>query len=254
MINLYDIDWRKIGKSVGIVLLGLFIFYLLINNIIMPTYTRHGQSITVPDLTNSIYEDAREELNRLDLKIVEEGKKYDTSNQFPIGTVMTQNPRPGTTVKTGRRVYVIVSKGEPMVEMPKLEGESQRNAVFMLENVGLKLGEIFYASSDSSSHSHIGKVIQQSIPVGSEIKIGTSVNITVISESDLFFPPQVIGRSLTEAKRIIVQAGLAVGEIYFEENSDLLPETVIDQYPGAEQKVSRGDTLRLWISHLPDVN
>jgi len=251
MINLYDIDWRKIGEPVGIVLLGLFIFYLLINNIIMPAYTRHGQSITVPDLTNLVYEDAREVLNRLDLKIVEEAKKYDTSNQFPIGTIMVQNPRSGTMVKSGRRVYVIVSKGEPMVEMPRLVGESQRNAIFILENMGLKLGEIYYASSDSGNQLLIGSVIQQSIPVGSEIKLGTLVNITVISESGLFFAPQVIGRSLMEAKRIIFQAGLAVGEIYYEEKYDLLPETVIDQYPGAEQKVSRGDTLRLWISQLP---
>ena len=254
MINLNEIDWRKIGKLVGIALLGLFIFYLLINNIIMPIYTRHGQSITVPDLTNLIYEDAREVLNRLDLKIVEEAKKYDTNNEFPLGTVMSQNPRSGASVKSGRRVYVIVSKGEPMVEMPRLVGESQRNAIFILENMGLKLGDIYYASSDSSSQLLIGKVIHQSIPIGSEIKIGTSVNITVNSVSDLFFAPQVIGRSLMEAKRIIFQAGLAVGDIYYEEKSDLLPETVIDQYPGAEQRVSRGDTLRLWISQLSDHN
>ncbi len=252
MINLKEIDWRKIAKPAGIILLGLFIFYLLFNNLIMPIYTRHGQAITVPNLTSLVFEDAREVLNRLDLKIVEEAKKFDTTNEFPIGTIMVQNPRAGTTVKTGRRVYVIVSKGEPLVEMPKLVGESERNAIFMLENLGLRLGEIYLTSSDSSNQLLIGKVVHQSIPVGSEIKVGTLVNITVISESDQFFAPQLVGRSLAEARRIVFQAGLAIGEIYYEEKSDLLPETVIDQYPGAEQKVSRGDTLRLWISQLPD--
>lgn len=254
MINWNEIDWRKVGKSAGIALLALFVFYLLMDNIVMPLYTRHGQAVTVPNLANLVYEDAREALDRLDLKIVEEAKKYDTSNEFPIGTIMAQNPRPGTTVKTGRRIYVVVSKGEPLVEMPKLVGESERNAIFILENMGLALGEIYYEPSDSSNHLLIGKVIQQSIPIGREVKIGTTVHITVISASDLQFVPNVVGLTLAEAKKTIIQAGLLVGEIYYEEKADLLPETVIDQLPGADEKVSSGVTVSLWISKLPDGN
>lgn len=251
MISLYEIDWKKLAKIAALLLLSLFILYVLVNKIIMPAYTRHGQAITVPDLTNLIYEDAREVLNRLDLKIIEEAKKYDTNNEFPIGTIMGQNPRPNSTVKKGRRIYVLVSKGEPMVEMPKLMGESERNAIFMIGNLGLVLGEVRYEPSNNSNYSHIGKVIYQSISVNKEVKIGTPVNITVISEPDLFLVPDIVGRNLFDAKKIIMQAGLTVGEIYYEEKPDLLPETVIDQFPGVEDKVSRGDTLRLWVSKLP---
>jgi beta-lactam-binding protein with PASTA domain len=254
MIDWNEIDWRRIRKIAVVAFLSLIIFYLLFDKIFMPAYTRHGQAITVPDLTNLIYEDAREVLNRLDLKIVEEAKKYDTSNQFPIGTIMVQNPAPNATVKKGRRIYVIVSKGEPIVQMPRLVGESERNAIFMLKNVGLALGQVHYEPSDNNNYSHIGKVIDQSVSVNREVKVGTSVDITVISESDFFGAPDIVGRSLVDARKILFQAGLEVGEIYYEEKPDLLPETVIDQFPRVDEKVSRGDSLRIWVSKLPDRN
>ena len=121
-----------------------------------------------------MYEDAREVLTRLDLKIVEETKKYDTNNEFPIGVIMAQNPKPQSTVKKGRRIYVIVSKGEPIIEIPRLMGGSERNAIFTLKNLGLELGEVRYEHSNLQPLA--GTVIDQSIRVGTEVKIGTVID------------------------------------------------------------------------------
>lgn len=231
---------------------SLLFVYILFDTLIMPAYTRHGQAIRVPDLTSLIYEDAREVLDRLDLKIFEEAKKFDSNNEFPIGVVMTQNPAPGSTVKKGRRIYVIVSKGEPRVEMPQLIGRSERNAIFTIENLGLTLGEIRYESSNDSGDFHIGKVIAQSIPADREVRIGTPVDLIVIAKPDQFTVPNVIGCSLREARKIIFEAGLMVGAIYYQDDLELLPETVVDQFPRIEEKVIRGDTLQLWVSKLPD--
>lgn len=249
--NWKQIDWSRTAKSIGISFLILFFIYLLFNKIIMPAYTRHGQAIEVPDLTNLLYEDAREVLDRLDLKIVEEAKKFDTSNTFPIGVVMSQNPRPHSSVKKGRRVYVIVSKGESTVEMPRLLGGSERNAIFQIEHLGLVLGEIRYEYSDLNPA--MGIVIDQSIPVGREVKLGAVVNIVISLGRfpDRFIVPDVMGLSLKAAKKMIIEAGLSVGEIQYQDRSDLLPETVVEQFPAAEKEVSQGDSLQLVVSRLP---
>ena len=84
------------------------------------------------------------------------------------------------------------------------------------------------------------------------MKIGTSVNLVVISKPDQFMVPNVIGRSLRDARKIILEAGLMIGEIFYLDKSELLPETVVDQLPGIAEKVSHGDTLQLWVSRLPD--
>jgi beta-lactam-binding protein with PASTA domain len=252
MLSLNEVDWIKIAKILTVAFVILFIFYLLLDKVIMPAYTRHGQAIEVPDLTNLMYEDAREVLERLDLQIVEETKKFDTSNEFPIGVVMAQNPGPGSPVKKGRRIYVIVSKGEPTIEMPKLIGESERNAIFIIKNLGLELREIRYEHSEIFPHE--GLVIDQSIPVSREVKTGTIVDIVVSLGRfpDRFIVPNVIGRSLKEARKIIIQAGLTVGEIHYQDRPDLLPETVYEQFPEAEEEISQGDSLHLVVSKLPD--
>jgi beta-lactam-binding protein with PASTA domain len=250
-LNWKQIDWVKIAKSVGIIFLILFLIYLLFDKLIMPAYTRHGQAIEVPDLTNLLYEDAREVLDRLDLLIVEETKKFDTSNEFPIGVIMTQNPRPGSYVKRGRRIYVIVSKGEQTVEMPRLLGGSERNAIFQINHLGLQLGEIRYDHSDLNPVT--GTIIDQSIPVGREVKLGSVVDIVVSLGRfpDRFIVPNVVGRSLKEAKKMIIEAGLSVGNIHYRDRADLLPETVFEQLPAAEQEISQGDSLHLVVSKLP---
>ena len=251
MINWQQVDWKRVAKVLIISFVILLIFYFSMDKIIMPIYTRHGQAIRVPDLTNLFYEDAREQVNRLNLQIVEETKKFDPSNEFQIGSIMAQNPRSGSTVKKGRRIYVVVSKGEPLIEMPDLRGRSERNAVFMIKNLGLELRHIHY---DHSDFYHEGVVSGQNVPTGSEIKFATSIDIIVSAGRlpDQFITPNVIGRSLNEAQKIIIQAGLRVGQITYRDEDDLLPETVLQQSIEADQQVNRGDALDLVVSKLPN--
>lgn len=250
MINWHQIDWKKVAKILLVSLGILFIFYFIMDKIVLPIYTRHGQAIQVPNLVNYFYEDARDHLKRLDLQIIEDAKKFDPTNAFPIGTIMAQNPRAGSTVKKGRRIYVVVSKGEPLIEMPDLLGRSERNAIFMIKNMGLELRNVSY---EYSGIYHDGVVSGQSVPPGSEVKYTTAIDIVVSLGRlpDQFIVPNVIGRSLTEAQKIISQAGLTVGIITYRYTSDLLPETVVQQSIEPDQQVNRGDALNLVISQLP---
>lgn len=245
--------FSKFSRMIIFLFLLFSFLYLIFDQLIMPAYTRHGQEITVPDLTSTFYEDARDQLKQLDLKLVEESKKFDVNNIFPIGVVMSQTPKPNSKVKNGRRIYVTVSKGEPVLEMPQLIHHSERNAIFMLENKGLELGNIFYEHSDIF---HAGVISYQSIPAGTEIKPGTIINITVSHGRlpDRFIVPDLINRSLKDVRKIIFQAGLTLGEISFQTEEDLIPETVINQSLEANLEVTQGDTINLVVSKLPETN
>ena len=240
----------KITRVIIFLSLLIIFTYVLFDQLIMPVYTRHGQEISVPDLTSLFYEDARDKLAHMGLEIVEESKRFDVNNIFPIGVVMTQNPKSESKVKKGRRVYVIVSKGEPIIEMPDLFKRSERNAIFMLQNKGLQLGELFY---DFSEYFPAGVVIGQNIPPGTEIKPGLFVDLTISLGlyPDKFVVPDIVNRNIKDAKKIIIKAGLTLGAISFEIRDDLLPATVISQSfdPGLE--VTQGDTISLLVSKLP---
>ncbi|OQX95316.1 hypothetical protein B6I21_06035 [candidate division KSB1 bacterium 4572_119] len=241
----------KLFRYMLYLLVFMLIMYLLTDLVIMPVYTRHGQEIEVPDLTSEFYEDARDRLKQLGLQIVEQSKRYDTTGEFPIGVVMSQNPLPLSKVKKGRRIYVIVSKGEAKIEMPQLTHRSERNAIFMLEKLGLEPGEITYQHSDIF---HEGEISGQSIEPGTEIKPGFAVDLTVSLGlyPDKFVVPDLIGRNLKDARKIILQSGLTLGHVSFQLELDLLPETVIYQTPEASLEVVQGDTIHLLVSKLPE--
>ena len=240
----FSLRWKRWFISAVL----LIVFYVLMDKVVMPAYTRHGQAIDVPDVTNMTFETARSVLEEHKLKAVKGGERYDS--RVPPGYVLFQEPSAGSKVKTGRRIYLTLSKGERTIAMPNLVGGSERDAVFKLNSMGLSVDSVDY---DYSSYYPDGVVADQSIPPGTEIPVGTKVRLTVSlgPMPTEFIVPNVVGKSLDEARKAIKKAGLTVGHVVYQESDELLPDTVIEQSLEPGTKVSAGDTLDLVVSKLP---
>ncbi len=227
----------------------LFIFVVvLMDTVIMPAYTKHGQAVQVPDVTKMRFENAREILRSKGFHIIKMEERFDA--QFPSGYVIEQNPRPGSQVKEGRRIYVILSKGQRRFEMPKLKDRSERDAKLILSKYGLVMGEKTY---EYSTQYPEGVVIRQSIPPGVDVPMGTQVDITISlgAVPDQFTVPSLEGRTLDDARDLIARSGLRIGKIRYEVVSQLLPETVIKQSIKAGTKVNKDEAIDLVVSILP---
>ena len=242
------LSWPLVKYPLYILVISIFIYFLM-DWFLMPLYTRHGQAIEVPDVSQMTYEGARTLLRQRGLEIVEKEKKFDI--HYRAGVVISQYPEPGSPVKKGRRVYVIVSKGEPTVEMPKVIGESEQNAIFKLNQIGLKVRHVSY---EHSEHFPEGVVIDQSAKIGEEVKLGDFVDLYVSLGKfpDQFIVPDLIGHSLDDAKKIIQKAGLTLGIVTYREEAELLPETVIEQSIEANTQVSQGEAVHIVVSKLPE--
>ena len=229
-------------------LIALFLaFGLLLDWIILPVYTKHGEAIEVPNVIALRYEEAKSKLEDEGFEIIKAGERSDEKQ--PVGYVVEQNPRPQAGVKSGRRIYVVVSQGARQVEMPTLVDRSRRDAELMLAQFNLKLGKVDSAYTDRPA----GVVAYQSVPVRAKIGVGTIVNITVslgIALSDATVP-DVAGLTYDQAVLLIRQAGLVIGQIIFKEVEQLLPETVISQSLDANTIVKRGTQINLELSQLP---
>jgi hypothetical protein len=109
------------------------------------TYTtHHGQEITVPDLSKLSAEQAEEKLNAIDLDytILD---TVDFKPEFPKLTVVEQEPKAGSKVKEGRKIYIKINASTyTMVSVPDLIEKTYRQAVPTLEAVGLLEGTITY--------------------------------------------------------------------------------------------------------------
>jgi beta-lactam-binding protein with PASTA domain len=222
-------------------LIGIF---LLLNYVALPIYVNHGSTLYVPRVIGLQLERARVVLDSAGLQAVEAETRADPVE--PPGTVISQNPLPQSTVKSGRRIYLSISGGDVLVPVPLLRGRSSREAGFALERVGLRLGGTGYATSDAFPENTI---IDQSVPPETKVARGSAVNIVVsrglvVEETTI---PSVVGKTTTEAGKLLADAGLKLGNITYQPSFDLLPNTVVDQYPRAGEPAKRGQAVDLFV-------
>jgi serine/threonine-protein kinase len=219
--------------------------FILLNYIVLPAYVNHGNTLIVPDLTGMSVDSARMVLQATGLELIEAGMRPDP--QAPIGTVVSQNPSAGAVVKHGRRVYLTLSGGELLVSVPLLRGRSTRDAKFTLERSGLQLGAVEYGASNRYPENTI---IDQSVSALSKVPKGTAVGLVVsrgrVAED--ISVPDVVGKSVTEAEKALLLKGLKIGNTTYQTSFDLLPNTVVDQFPRAGDLVHEGQLVDLFVA------
>jgi eukaryotic-like serine/threonine-protein kinase len=235
---------NRMSKILLIVLGVLLLLFIVLNYLVLPAYVHHGSTLAVPAVVGLPLAQARAMLDSADLRPVEAETRPDPV--YGPGFVVQQNPVAGSVVKGSRRVYLTVSGGEIFVIVPSLRGRSMRDARFALERNSLALGTVSYDTSDTFPENTI---IEQSIPTDTRVARGTSVSI-VVSQGRLLrdrIVPDLVGKSLVEAERILTEAGLTLGKINYQLSFDLVPNTVVDQFPRAGEALGTGEAVDLFV-------
>lgn len=251
MVKIATHSKRDVYIHLGIILCLLTILFLGFFLVYLPASTNHGETITVPNLKGMTTEEIEDFLDDRNLR-------FEVSDcTFVPGAqaleVLTQYPTAGAKVKEGRKIYVtITALNAPQIKMPALTGLSQRNAESFLKSYGLLMGQITYrddlAENIVLEQLYQGKKIEANalIPKGSKIDlvIGNGLGNT---ELDV---PDVLGKTLEEAKALIVGSDLQVGLIQYDPESTEAPGTIIRQNPSAGEgnKIRVGDIVDLWIA------
>ena len=229
------------------VLAGFILFILLMNSVVMPWYVNSPEK-SVPKVVGLDVGQAEKTLDDSDLVAVIADTTYDAS--VPKDHVILQRPNSGEIVKVGRRIYLFVSGGEPIVSVPNLKGKSIRDAKFALERLGLSLGQIEDVPSDNPRDM----IFDQQYAEGTKLQRGARVGVTISvgSNEGLLSVPDLIGRSLVEAQKILADSSLNVGKINYQSSFSLLPNTVVDQYPSKGSKVNPGSSVDLFVTKNSD--
>ncbi|MBD3257713.1 PASTA domain-containing protein [candidate division GN15 bacterium] len=217
---------RKIVFRAVIPILAVIILILIVDRIVMPIVTRQGAAFPLPDYSGQTVTEAQVNLNDLDLGYEVSSERFSPGQE--AGVILDQFPKPGTKVKPDRTIKFVVSLGEKQVAIPELAGKSVRQAMLDLETVGLKLGEIAWAFSDTIPE----RVVVFSYPSGgTEIPLGSFVNLMVNRgrASSFTYMPKVVGLTLDEARKRLEDKSLLVGIVSYRADENFLPETVLEQ-------------------------
>lgn len=107
----------------------------------LDSYTRHGESILVPNVKGLPLQQAKEEMIQKDLEVLVVDSNY--VKEMPAGSVLEQNPDGDSKVKKGRTVYLIINTNSiPKVTIPDIiDNSSYRQAEACLRALGFKMTE-----------------------------------------------------------------------------------------------------------------
>lgn len=214
-------------------------------------YTRHGETIPVPELKGMLIEDAIRTLQA-------QGFQYELDSVYQMdrqpGLIIDQDPGPSTEVKKNRTLYLtMITRSAPEVNFPELKEKTLIEARAILNSYGLKLGDTTYQADiarDVVLDVHFGGQPMQTgrmIPKGSTIDLilgdGRGGNQVMV--------PDLTGLTLTEARFALQGVSLNLGEIlYLGIVTDSLTARVVSQSPEpAQSLISIGSSIDLFLAN-----
>lgn len=171
--------------------------------------------------------------------------KSDYSDEYEEGYVMAQSPKARDMVKRGRTVTLTVSKGAEEKEMPRLENETETNAMKTLEalNLGLKI----VIKDENSSDVKQGSVVRTEPDAGEKLQKGQEVTLYISLGQNKMPDLKNDTRSNAETRLRALDIGLSI--LFLEEKSDNIEEgRVVRTEPAAGSKLKADDTVTVYIS------
>ena len=229
----------------------IFVFILIVGASAYLTLTmiiKSEDTVVVPNLAGKNIVYTLELLTNLGLNTKIEGSEY--SSEMPKNNVIFQEPEPGSEIKKGRDVRIIISKGPKSILMPNLEKLPVQQARIILEENSLCQGQI---SSTYSNRIKKDSIIAQVPSAGKMITRNECVNLLVSIgiRPQEYKMPDLKGRFLDSAIPLIENSNLILGKIKSVFYKDKPLNTIIAQEPLSGYFVTEGGTVNLVINRKP---
>ena len=203
--------------------------------------TRHGKTVTTPDFSSLTVAEARQlaSQNHLHVKVVDSVFVRRLSG----GVVYRQQPKAGSTVKTGRSIFLTINSVVPrMVVMPNLYGYSVTEARSELRNRGLNLGRFQYIR-DMATNNVLGQSCEgKEAKAGEMVVSGSVIDLTVgyADQDNHTEVPKLVGMKYVNAIDAVQDKYLNVGKVSFDPDirsyADTMNAVVYKQDPAGTEK------------------
>jgi eukaryotic-like serine/threonine-protein kinase len=202
------------------------------------TVSKGPERYRVPQLAGLELEAAKRALDPIKLITGQVNEAY--SETVPAGRVIAFSPKFDAVVKPGTAVNFSVSKGKKPITVPDMTGKSYRDANRELRRLGFVVGR----TDQYDEKVPEGKVISQT-PNSGTLFAKDKVQLVVSKGPPLREIPNVKGKSLADAQRILTEAGFVVTVEKAPYNLGL--NIVAAQKPGAGKKAQPGSTVTVTV-------
>ncbi len=171
------------------------------------------------------------------------------SDDVPVDTVLGTDPTAGSRVPDGDTIALLVSLGRPTV--PSIPGAGERSVVE--DELRSRTFEPVEGATAFSTTVPEGGVAALDPAPGTVLPVGAEVALVISKGSPPVTLPDLTGRPVDEARRILDEAGLTVGEIREVFDADVDEGRVVGTDPEEGEDVSAGGTVTLLVSNAVKV-
>lgn len=244
---------KQFLKQIAIAI-GLIIVITIVVLQLLKLYTRHGESVEVPDLKEITLEDAGRILEGRNLNYQVIDSVYMKNKR--TGIIIEQTPAAGEKVKENRSVYLVVSSDKaPMIVLPDVRDISLRNAKSMLESIGFQIIEIEYVPSEYKDLVKDVKIGEKILSPGTKLVKDTGIKL-VVGLGELGEDQVNIPSFRAMSKEAAIQQAHANNLTIRMINYDVSPKTpedeakyfVYKQNPFTGTMVQGGSSVDIWLS------
>ncbi|MFF7608683.1 Stk1 family PASTA domain-containing Ser/Thr kinase [Streptomyces parvulus] len=185
--------------------------------------------VAVPNVIDKNVDTATEQLKNKGFEV--ETKRTESSQDE--GTVLNQNPDPGSELEKGSTVTLEVAKAEEKATVPDVVGRTCDEAKTQIESSGDL--EATCTDQPTQDPNQVDKVISTTPAANQQVDKGSKVTIVVGKAVAKTKVPEVRTKSLAEARQILQQSGFTNVQVApnapGEDNATVI---AMDPQPGTE--------------------
>lgn len=251
-----SITKRSFGFNL-LVIIGIFAVLGLLFFSLLGIITKHGDTLTVPDVYKKNIQEATMILEKEGFSVDVRDSIYVDS--LPGLAVWEQTPARGSVVKVGRTIYLTVNKViPPMVQMPDLTGLTFRSAEMTLHSLRLNVGDTIY-KPDFATNTVLQQLLNgKTVKPGRDIPEGSNITLVLSSgtgntENPV---PDLTGMTYLEAKETLSASNLGLGTVIIDPSvTDTANAFVVKQIPlrknplNETNMIRAGESIDIWLSN-----
>ncbi len=234
--------WLAVATSAIIIILFTYVGYKLVAPIII---NEDPKVFKVQNYVGKNIDEVQSELEQAKIQV----DKVEQADDQAAGTILSQNISEGRTLAPNGSYAIkfVISKGPTMVKLPDLSKQDYRTA----ENTVVGLGLVPQFTEEFHDTLVSGLITRTEPEAGESVKEGSTVVLYKSKGPEIKSTkvPDLKGKTMMDAQKMLSDAKLKVGKIMPEEGKNHV-DKIVNQNPAANSEVNEGSGVDIYFEAM----
>lgn len=243
---------RLIVRNVFIILLLFIVVFVSVGLLVFWLMRRGQPEVAVPKVTEKDLVEGLIILQKKSLRAVIDPRYFSDKEK---NTIVEQDPRPGSIVREGKEVKLIVSKGSIISIVEDYTGktitfvQNRLQEIFSFQGKTIKIGNITSVASEEPP----GTIVGQFPPPNTPITNVATIDLVVSKGTEIqaFYLEDYTDADISDVMQVLALRGVLVHVIPEEVVDPSQNGLIISQEPTEGTIVKRNETVTFYVGYLP---